>query len=289
MKLISGIIDSGFFAQSALSAEVATKDSLGRNISETYLTGVDLTPYQTTAGMTAYQSAGDYYSASNPSGFITGVPNTYLQNTDLTITDNKVTEISGIPLSAGTELEFEYDAADNISAINSSAISTTPSQALYAQNPLYFSATGTSSYMGIQPSAQYNETLLFSGSDAWGYGDITLSESLKNFKRIKVLATRAYSSDNNTDKYSGPWCEFDCDGIANTTADWGAVTPAIFEGPFWKFATFTADSTFKHLTWQQGGYIRITNPTDYASASNWIDGKSVGIKAVLGIIRKENA
>lgn len=70
MKLVSGIVDSGFFAQSALSAEVATKDSLGRNISETYLTGVDLTPYQTTAGMTAYQSAGNYYSASNPSGFL---------------------------------------------------------------------------------------------------------------------------------------------------------------------------------------------------------------------------
>lgn len=40
MNLVSGIIDSGFFAQSALSAEVATKDSLGRNISETYLTGI---------------------------------------------------------------------------------------------------------------------------------------------------------------------------------------------------------------------------------------------------------
>ena len=70
MKLVSGIVDSGFFAQSALSAEVATKDSIGRNISETYLTGVDLTPYQTIEGMTAYQSAGDYYSASNPSGFL---------------------------------------------------------------------------------------------------------------------------------------------------------------------------------------------------------------------------
>ena len=59
MKLVSGIVDSGFFAQSALSAEVATKDSLGRNISETYLTGVDLTPYQTTAGMTAYANSAE--------------------------------------------------------------------------------------------------------------------------------------------------------------------------------------------------------------------------------------
>jgi hypothetical protein len=103
--------------------------------------------YQSTAGMTAYQTAGNYYSASNPSGFITGVPDTYLQNSDLTITDNKVTEISGIPLSAGTELEFEYDEADNISAINNSAISTTPSRDLYIKAPLYTGMTGTSAYI----------------------------------------------------------------------------------------------------------------------------------------------
>jgi hypothetical protein len=35
-----------------------------------FITGVDLTPYQTIEGMSAYQPVGDYYSASNPSGFI---------------------------------------------------------------------------------------------------------------------------------------------------------------------------------------------------------------------------
>ena len=43
-------------------------------LSETYIQNKpDLTQYQTTAGMTAYQGVGDYYSASNPSGFITGI------------------------------------------------------------------------------------------------------------------------------------------------------------------------------------------------------------------------
>ena len=36
------------------------------------------------------------------------VPDTYLQNTDLGIVDNKVTAISGVVLSAGTELNFGY-------------------------------------------------------------------------------------------------------------------------------------------------------------------------------------
>ena len=63
-----------------------------------FITGVDLTPYQTVEGMTAYQEAGDYYSASNPSGFISEVP-------------------------AGTmnESAFSYDASDNITAYNGSA------------------------------------------------------------------------------------------------------------------------------------------------------------------------
>lgn len=96
-----------------------------------FITGVDLTPYQTIEGMTAYQEAGSYLSANaldNVSGdwnqvsakldasvyaadsgsFLTGIPDTYLQNTDLGITDNKVTAISGIVLSAGTELNFGY-------------------------------------------------------------------------------------------------------------------------------------------------------------------------------------
>lgn len=69
-------------AVSAKSAEMAYNDENGNPI-------------------TSYQIAGDYYSASNPSGFITGIPDTYLQNTDLEISDNKITGISGVPLDAG--------------------------------------------------------------------------------------------------------------------------------------------------------------------------------------------
>lgn len=98
-----------------------------------FITGVDLTPYQLTADMTAYQPVGSYLSANaldNLSGnwetvtakldatafsdvsgsFLTAHQSLdgYLQNTDLGITDNKVTAISGIVLSAGTELNFGY-------------------------------------------------------------------------------------------------------------------------------------------------------------------------------------
>jgi hypothetical protein len=69
--------------------------------------------------VSAKQASGNYYSASNPSGFISEVPDTYLQNSDLGITDNKVTAISGILLSAGDELPESVSAATDCVTANS--------------------------------------------------------------------------------------------------------------------------------------------------------------------------
>ena len=188
MQVISGVNNSAFFAQSAYSAATATFDKNGNDIAETYyptnnpsgfLTGVDLTPYQTKTDMTGYlttaesanfypsdnpsgfitgvdlsdyattaelagkQDAGDYLSASesanyypmtgNPSGFLTEHQSLdgYLQDTDLTIVDNKITEISGVPLSAGgggdvpegvmAESGLEFNTDNEISGYNGSA------------------------------------------------------------------------------------------------------------------------------------------------------------------------
>ena len=105
-----------------------------------FITGVDLTPYQTIEGMTAYQEAGDYYSASNPSGFITGVDLTpyqltanmtayqpvgdYLTTADSAnfyTTANESGFITGVPAGTMNESAFEYDASNNITAYNGSA------------------------------------------------------------------------------------------------------------------------------------------------------------------------
>ena len=72
MKLISGANGSGFYAYSANSAAIATNDDLGRKISDTYLTAVDLSPYATTAQVdtvSSLLSAGlDYVSAHTGGG-----------------------------------------------------------------------------------------------------------------------------------------------------------------------------------------------------------------------------
>lgn len=126
------------------------------DVSGTFLTAhQDLSDYQTTAGMTAYQpvgnyqTAGDYlttadsanfYTTANESGFITGVDLTPYQLTaDMTAyqptgdylttadsanfytTANESGFISEVPAGTMNESAFGYDASDNITGYNGSA------------------------------------------------------------------------------------------------------------------------------------------------------------------------
>jgi hypothetical protein len=105
---------------------------------------LDTTAFSTVSGdfLTAHQDISDlmpksesanfYPMTGNPSGFLTEHQSLagYLQDTDLTIVDNKIAEISGVPLSAGDELPsgtmntsaLEYNAVNEISGYNGSAI-----------------------------------------------------------------------------------------------------------------------------------------------------------------------
>ena len=90
-----------------------------------YLTAVDLTPYQTTAGMTAYQPAGDYATTNDleqVSAEITAtIPSTaglasesYVQNNSAVLT--------GMIDAKQDALTFGYDEQDRINSINNSAL-----------------------------------------------------------------------------------------------------------------------------------------------------------------------
>ena len=56
-------------------------------------------------------------------------------------------------------------------------------QKLYAQSPLTTGVSGTSAYIGLEPSARYNETVLWSGSTL--SGECNLTENWDNFKKIQ--------------------------------------------------------------------------------------------------------
>ena len=179
-----------------------------------FITGVDLTPYQTVEGMTAYQPAGSYlttadsanfYTTANESGYLTAVPDTYLQNTDLTITDGKVTEISGVPLSAGDELPsgvmntsaLEYNAVNEISGYNGSAIAQYGAEKQWLQHDdtLVHAANSAQYALGVNLSAVaqllgVDETVLYSG-DGTLTTAFTVSEPLSGFERIRIYVHAA--------------------------------------------------------------------------------------------------
>ena len=167
---------------------------------------IDLAAYQPVSSMTAYANSANVTGTAQYGLTTAGwseitagggtVPTGIMVESGLEYdANNKISGYSGSAFAGGTELEFEYDAANNISAINSSAISTTPAQALYAQNPLYFSATGASSYMGINNAdlarmLGVDETLLYSGnafrvSNGGSFNVTTgLSENVSSFNKI---------------------------------------------------------------------------------------------------------
>ena len=78
---------------------------------------------------------------------------------------------------------------------NNYLLSNLDAQKLYAQSPLTTGVSGTSAWIGLEPSARYNETVLFQTSSVddtkW---NVTLSEDIGNFERIKILARRNNNS-----------------------------------------------------------------------------------------------
>ena len=133
MKLVSGIVDSGFFAQSALSAEVATKDSLGRNISETYLTAVDIpeSANWNSTYNTVYNNSGSWAGGTaNPQIPVTGINGIKISESG----DKVVFEVSG-DYATNAQLADKQDSLNYgyhdtaISSIDESAIYDTSAHA----------------------------------------------------------------------------------------------------------------------------------------------------------------
>lgn len=131
--------------------------------------------------------------------YLRTIPDTYLQNTDLATADGKVTAISGIPLSAGgdvpegvmVESGLEYNAVNEISAYNGSAIAQygAEKQWLVHDDTLVHAANSAQYALGVNLSAVaqllgVDETVLWDNAN--GSQNITLNEAAQNFEFIKV-------------------------------------------------------------------------------------------------------
>lgn len=245
--LPSDLVYTADIQDMATTAQVAEKldTTAFSTVSGDFLTAhQSLADYQTTAGMTAYQPAGNYqtagdylttadsaefmttaersdyiptgvssefYTTANTANYISEVPDTYLQNTDLSTTDGKVTAISGIPLSAGgdvpegvmVESALEYNAVNEISGYNGSAIAQYGAEKQWLQHDdtLVHAANSAQYALGVNLSAVaqllggIDETVLWSGSANAGLFPITLSEPATAFEEIKFVWTPRYQGD----------------------------------------------------------------------------------------------
>ena len=69
---------------------------------------------------------------------------------------------------------------------NNYILSNMNAQKLYAQSPLTTGVSGTSAWIGIEPSAQYNETVLWEGEPTASNVGITLSEPMSGFEKVDI-------------------------------------------------------------------------------------------------------
>lgn len=121
-----------------------------------FITGVDLTPYQTVTGMTAYQpvgnyqtagdyqTAGNYYSASNPSGFITNDAITGLQPSGDYATNTQLCALSSTITGMIPSGEYELCAGNGIELVDDpNAKTTTISVTAQGSDTISYSAKPT--------------------------------------------------------------------------------------------------------------------------------------------------
>lgn len=267
-----------------------------------YLTGVDLTPYQTTAGMTAYLTTGDsaefmttaersdyiptgvsseFYTTANTANYISEVPDTYLQNTDLSTEDGKVTAISGIPLSAGGELPsgvmntsaLEYNAVNEISGYNGSAIAQygAEKQWLVHDDTLVHAANSAQYALGVNLSAVaqllgVDETVLYDAASTHGVtGDVNLSETRDNFDHIRIIYRQNDGHNECKDVYN-------VDPNDNLTLN-----------SFTLFNGFPINKISKYSI--SGNQITLVDGGEY-TVQGWSTTKTIYILQVIGIGRR---
>lgn len=195
-----------------------------------FISGVDLSDYQTKAGMTAYQPAGDYATTGdlyNTSSILSGAIDyisgnagtTYTGVAPIVVTGNTISADS-FDLNIGSGLAFEndtlyvsaesvpegvmvesaceYNAVGEISGYGNSAIAQygAEKQWLVHDDTLVHAANSAQYALGVNLSAVaqllgVDETVLYSGENL--VSSCTLNEKISNFKKYKIYASESKS------------------------------------------------------------------------------------------------
>jgi len=230
------------------------------------------------------QKAGDYYSASNPSGFLTAVPSGVMQTSGLEYDGDKISGYMGSAFKAGDELpQSVTDAADYVSAtsgdIDATIENVSSNSGAWGGSALPISAGPGIKFDMVNGTlvASTDETLLFSSDNKNGASAFSTSETIKNFERIAVLPAR-YENDELTG--TGPYMYYNTENLSGGGATMNSICPMIFEYAFWKITRFSADDSLTNFNAVTGYQVDMTTHTYYSNQPCY-----VGIKQVIGINR----
>lgn len=278
-----------------------------------FISGVDLSDYQTKAGMTAYQPAGDYATTGdlyNTSSILSGAIDyisgnagtTYTGVAPIVVTGNTISADS-FDLNIGSGLAFEndtlyvsaesvpegvmvesaceYNAVNEISGYNGSAIAQygAEKQWLVHDDTLVHAANSAQYALGVNLSAVaqllgIDETVLWSGNAP--VSNCTLTEPITNFNSVKFLLYGR--EDANRTRM---W--FDCETTNDTwNIQYADGTNYAYTQLVQLSSTNTTLSAIRYKELNYGAYnstaVSITGATGTYPAI---------IKAVIGIGRKQ--
>lgn len=213
-------------------------------------------------------------------------PTATMFTTELEYDGDKISGYAGSAFKAGTDLEFGYDSADNISAINNSAISQTPSQKLYLQSPLTTGVSGTSAYIGLLSAdlarmLGVDETVLYSATGN-NQSTITLNETPLNFHELKI-----YTRGTNW----GPGTANKCNSNYFVDYDQFSTNYLVFQGVLQGGST-TGNQYFvganysgtSGTTWTR--FLSYTKNLNATGNADWANTGFMSIYKVIGVGRK---
>jgi hypothetical protein len=260
---------------------------------------LDLSSYVQQSDLSGYATIDDVDEATSGKADLSAIAN-LSAGVGISITasgDGYVISSTGgggsVPEGVMAESGLNYTQNGEISGYNNSAFYDAPLNNFVNQNSGAWggSALNVSAGPGIKLNmvdntlvASLDETVLFDTSAYNGAGTINLSEPYTNFERLKVLAVRGNADQSTPYSYSGPWWEYETDGIVSSKyTAFGSLTPAIFERQFWKYSVYSAANT-STFVWCEGGQKNILTTSAGTSANTYT--ASVGIKKVIGINRK---
>lgn len=157
-------------------------------------------------------------------------------------------------------------------------LSNMAAQKLYAQSPLTTGVSGTSAYIGIEPSALNNETVLWSGTATTSFN---LIEAPSAFNQLRIK----FDEMGNGNRYGYMWCN------DTTISPLGAVglnflTNDSSDGIHINASKFTVDGTNLTMNYCSKKWLTLGDSTQTWGSTSTLG--TTKVFEIVGINRKEN-